>query len=682
MKPLTLIFSFLLFTTQPLFAQNTADSLVRITTSGNEREKHSAFLQLSEIYKYNDPQRALEFASGALTSAEHLNDELAMAKANQQYAGILFRLGNFNKAKEYYQIALTKFTSIQNEKGKAETQNALAGIYYAQGNIALAVQNYLDVLRYYENKNEKVGLVNVYTSLANLYARQNSFSKSIEYNLKAIELYEATSNKFQAIVIYDQIGNAYLKQNNLVKSTEFFNKSLKEYTELNNKAGIASTLNQLGNIAAEQGDYPKAALFFERSNKMAVAMKTPYLQVVNQNALAKTYVLQKQYKQAIGAFKKAIAIAKPANMKLELEEAYQGLSSVYEITKEETKATTFSSLSKNIKDSVYNDSTLKKLSDLQLQYESEKKQRQIELMSKEQQIKESELQSERDLKRFFIIVSIVFGIIFIILIYSFIQNKKASRSLQKQKNELEQKTDEILLQKEKLDQLNSVKDRFFSIISHDLRNNLTTMKLYFDLISNPEYKATDHSEISGQIAGSVENTIDLLENLLVWASAQIKGIPIHIQKLNMHSLAQENINLLSGTAHQKNITLKNCIDESVLAFGDMDMINLVLRNLISNAIKFTPQSGTISLNAEVKETECIMAIEDNGIGISAENRARMFDQHLHPTTKGTGNEKGTGLGLLLCKDFISQNQGRIWVEPARENGSIFYFSLPLKMHEA
>lgn len=204
------------------------------------------------------------------------------------------------------------------------------------------------------------------------------------------------------------------------------------------------------------------------------------------------------------------------------------------------------------------------------------------------------------------------------------------------------------------------------------------MKLYFDLISNKDYVPQDNNEITKQIAGSVENTIDLLENLLVWASTQIKGVPIHIQKLNVHTLAQENINLLSGTAHHKNIILQNTVSEDALAYGDIDMINLVLRNLITNAIKFTGENGIIVLSSDINNTHRIVAVKDNGIGISAENISKLFNQHLHPTTKGTANEKGTGLGLILCKDFITRNGGDIWVESSKNDGTTFYFSLPLQ----
>jgi len=680
---LTLTTIFLL-TSGAIYSQNSTDSLNRIVSTGSDRDKWAALNQLADIYKNNDPQKGLNYSSEAISVAEKLSDEALQAKSGQQYAGLLFRLGNFNKSKEYYQDALKHYANISNDKGSAECRTALGGILYAQGNIAGSVQYYLDALRYYEDKKDNLGLVNIYTSLAGLYARQNSFSKAIEYNLKAISIYENSSNKLQALVIYDQIGNAYLKQNNYSKATEFFNKSLKAYTELNNKAGVASTLNQLGNINLDLEEYDIAEALFRKSYQLATSLKTPYLQVINLNDLARTMIVRKQYDKAIATYKSAILIAKPGDMKLELEEAYNGLSAVYKLTSQKEKASTFNALSSNLRDSLYNDSTLKKLSDLQLQYESEKKQQQIELLSKEQEMKNVELENERDMKRFLLIVTAIISLIFIGLIITFIQNKRYSQSLQRQKNELELMNAEIIQQKEKVDQLNSVKDRFFSIISHDLRNNLTTMKLYFDLVGNPNYVPSDNKEITQHISSSVENTIDLLENLLVWASAQIKGIPIHRQKLPLHSLGEENITLLLASAAAKEISIENNIHEEAIAFGDLDMINLVFRNLISNAIKFTPEKGKIALNSVLNSdnNECVISVSDNGIGISEENREKLFDQHLHPTTKGTGNEKGTGLGLLLCRDFIIQNKGRIWVESMKNEGTTFYFSLPLKNEEA
>jgi signal transduction histidine kinase len=468
-----------------------------------------------------------------------------------------------------------------------------------------------------------------------------------------------------------------MRQNNLPKAREYFNKSLNLYGEMKNSAGIASTLLQLGFIEQTSEKHDQALVLFKRSLDISTRLKAQPIIVSTLNAMGKSYTQTKQYPLAIQCFRKATRLAKSSDMKIELEESYQGLANVYKLTQEKDKASTFNSLSKELKDSIYNDNKLKKLNDLLLVYKSEKQLQQIELLNKEQQIQESELTREREMRNLLTVASVILGLLFLVLVVFTIQNRRFAKSLQKQQAELLEKNANILEQKEKLDQLNTVKDRFFSIISHDLRNNLTTMKLYFDLISNKDYEPQDNGEITKQIAGSVENTIDLLENLLVWASTQIKGVPIHIQKLNVHTLAQENINLLSGTAHQKNISLKNNVDEDALAYGDIDMINLVLRNLITNAIKFTGENGEVLLWSTKEQNMRIIAIQDNGIGISTENIDKLFHQHLHPSTKGTANEKGTGLGLLLCKDFVNRNGGEIWVKSRKNEGTTFFFSLPL-----
>ncbi len=678
MKRILLIFTLIVFCFRLGITQGiNTDSLIQITQQAPDRQKQQALQVLVQFYKNNDPQTALQYIMKLVELNERLNDDIALAKAYQN-AGILnFRLGNFARAKEFYLLALDKFVQQKNTDAQNEINGYLAAVYYATGNLPLAADTYLKVLRYYEEKNDKAALLNILTSLGSIYSRLNNFSKALEYNLRALRIYEESSDKFRTLVGYDNIGNIYLRQGNLQKAGEFFNKSLLVYRELNNKAGEASTLFQLGNIADKQNDVEEAIVYYQKAIDVAKAIKSQPMQTTAELALANNLFKIKLYQQAITSYQNVIRLAKQLEMKIELEEAYRGISLAYAAIKQQQKATTFGELSRELKDSLYNDSNIKKLADLQLVYETEKKQQQIELLSKEQQLQELELKRERESKNFWAYASVVLAIVFMVLIYVSIQNKRIANNLRRQKEVLEQKNREVLAQKEQLNQLNNVKDRFFSIISHDLRNNLATMKLYFDLISHPNYKPTDHSEATKQISASVENTIDLLENLLVWASAQIKGVPIHIQKLHLHSLIQGNINLLQGNAHQKKISIQNNADEQASAMGDMDMIHLVLRNLISNAIKFTNDGGTIQISSEERNGKQIICIQDNGVGISKENLSKLFDQHLHPSTKGTGNEKGTGLGLMLCKDFMMRNQGSIRVESEKGKGASFYIELPI-----
>lgn len=654
------------------------DSINTILNSSSDKEKINILYNTSNQIKFNNPDIALDYATQAIMIAKKINDAEGEAKNEVLVAGIFFNSGNFSKAKDLYATANNYYSHTKNEKIKIEILNQISTINYVQGNFPAAVEGYLNVLKFYEELNDNAGMLNVLGNLATLYTKQNNFSKAIEYNLRAIHIYEESSDKFRTLVSYDNVGNMYLHQGNYLKAKEYFNKSLKLYSEINNKAGKGYTLNQLGDIEMKLNNFDEALNLYNRSFAIAEALKMQPLIVSNLNDLGEVNFNLRRYDESIKCYLRAITISKNVGMKIELENAYKGLSIVYKITNELDKSKTFHALSSEIKDSLFNDSIMKLNADISLRYEAEKKQHQIELMSKEQTLKDSELLRERSIRSISVVAFIILLIVIFFLIFFFVQNKKIAINLEKQKNELQKKNKEITEQTEKLNQLNIVKDRFFSIISHDLRNNLSTMKLYFDLISHPQYKETDYKDVTKNISHSVENTIDLLENLLIWASAQIKGVPIHIQKINMFSLSEENINLLQNAAVEKHIEIKNEIESTLTAYGDMDMIRLVLRNLIANAIKFTRKGGLIKIYSEVENDFCKITVSDNGVGISNESIDRLFNQYLNPTTKGTGNEKGTGLGLILCKDFIERNNGKIWVESEEDIGSKFIFTLQIK----
>jgi len=673
------IFISFMFCVSLLHAQQiNQDSITNILHSATDKEKINILNNSANQFKYNNPDIALEYAKQAIELSKKIGDPELQARNETLAAGILFNGGNFNKSKDYYTSAYTYFSNTKNEKTKVEILNSLSSINYAQGNLTAAVEGYLNVLRYYEDLNDNAGMLNVLGSLATLYTKQNNFSKAIEYNLRAIRIYEESSDKLRTLVSYDNIGNIYLHQGNYPKAKEYFSKSLKLYTEINNKAGKGYTLNQLGDIEMKLNNYDEALNLYNRSFSIAEELKMQPLIVSDLNDLGEVYFNLRRYDAAIKCYTRAINISKNVGMKIELDNAYKGLSIVYKITNELDKSKTYHALSSEIRDSLFNDSIMKLNADISLRFEAEKKQHQIELMSKEQTLKDSDLLRERLIRNISVVAFIILLIVIFFLIFFFVQNKKIAVNLEKQKNELEKKNKEIMEQTEKLNQLNAVKDRFFSIISHDLRNNLSTMKLYFDLISHPEYRESDYKEVTKSISHSVENTIDLLENLLIWASAQIKGVPIHIQKINIHSLTQENVNLLHNAAFEKEIELINEIAEDITAYGDMDVIRLVLRNLIANAIKFTRKNGLIKISAGIENEVCKITVSDNGVGISRESIDRLFNQFLNPTTKGTGNEKGTGLGLILCKDFVERNNGKIWVESEEGVGSKFIFTLPAK----
>lgn len=272
------------------------------------------------------------------------------------------------------------------------------------------------------------------------------------------------------------------------------------------------------------------------------------------------------------------------------------------------------------------------------------------------------------------------------------QRKKAQTELIKINKELEDSRVEIVKESRKLLELNeklatseknlrdanAAKDKFFSIIAHDLKNPLQSMILSsYLLVQN--FKNMPHDKLEFQI-NTINNATNhlhnLLDNLLHWARSQSGKMEFSPENINLIYLAKETIALVKPAADEKDINITADVDENIVVFVDSYMINTVLRNLLTNAIKFTRNNGKICIRAIKIENLVQIEIEDNGIGMTPDIVHRLFKIDYHHTTKGTNNEKGTGLGLILCKEFVSINGGRISVETNIGEGSIFKYTVP------
>lgn len=237
---------------------------------------------------------------------------------------------------------------------------------------------------------------------------------------------------------------------------------------------------------------------------------------------------------------------------------------------------------------------------------------------------------------------------------------------------------ELRKSEERLIELNATKNRILSIIGHDLRGPISSFKLIIDMMiegCNLSDSATLLS-ILQRIQKSAGSTYELLENLLAWASSQQNEIVFNPEKIALYEAVVKTIDLLSNLCNDKEISIDNNIAEGTCIYADRNMLMTVLRNLISNAIKFTPQGKQIQLTASKTQYEQIITVKDNGTGIKPEDLEKLFKKSEHFSTFGTNGEKGIGLGLLLCKDFIEKHNGRIWVESEFGKGSIFNFSIP------
>lgn len=232
----------------------------------------------------------------------------------------------------------------------------------------------------------------------------------------------------------------------------------------------------------------------------------------------------------------------------------------------------------------------------------------------------------------------------------------------------------------RLSELIATKDRFFSIIGHDLKNPFSGIlgfsELLIDQLQTKEYD--DALEFAQMIQHSSKRVMDLLNNLLAWAQSETGNTKYDPEYVELHTTVGDVLDLLEDSAHQKSITLTNQIPADTFIYADKPMINLVLRNLVTNGIKFTQPGGKVDIKSEKNESKISISVTDNGVGISKENIKDLFNVDKRHSSKGTYNETGTGLGLLLCKDFVEVHGGKIWVESELDRGSKFIFTIPNK----
>jgi PAS domain S-box-containing protein len=257
-------------------------------------------------------------------------------------------------------------------------------------------------------------------------------------------------------------------------------------------------------------------------------------------------------------------------------------------------------------------------------------------------------------------------------------NPKKFFSLQFEITERKNYLNQLTAKSNELEDLNKLKDKLLSIVSHDFRGPLNSLQGTLSLLLQGALTQDEFKMLTHDLVEKLDHTYNLLENLLNWAKSQMQGMKVYPKMVNLQTITSDCTNLLAPIARKKMVEIENKIQHPVEVYADNEMVKLILRNLLSNAIKFSHSRTTIILDLRQNNDHLIISVRDQGLGISNENQDKLF-KYENFSTYGTSNEKGMGLGLLLCKDFVERNGGELWFESELEKGSIFYFTLPTKV---
>ncbi|MDR2037104.1 MAG: HAMP domain-containing histidine kinase [Bacteroidales bacterium] len=276
------------------------------------------------------------------------------------------------------------------------------------------------------------------------------------------------------------------------------------------------------------------------------------------------------------------------------------------------------------------------------------------------------LHKEKQIQRkmiFLLTILLILIVILSVLLFRYYKRRVVDHRLLKKTNE-------------ELQKLHGVKDRLFSLVAHDLRSPIASLSILLKSASQSFIDADTQRDMLKELSHQVDDTLLLINNLLYWSKTQMKGIHAEPENFDLKERSLMVSNQLNGQASRKGIILQNNV-ASIKVYADTNMFDVVLRNLISNAIKFTHAKGTIKIESKLTGNQVTISVTDNGTGMPVEKQKKLFCMNENVICRGTANEKGSGLGLVLCKDFVEMNNGNIWFESLENEGSTFYFTVPV-----
>ncbi len=691
-KIIYLVILILSFTSIGVFAsdfQYRIDSLKRVIPSvKNDTVLIETYIEIGRLYQNVDTDSAFIYLKKSLDYSLKTNNLIGSAKANYYLATYYYTDEKFDNSLKYFLSSLEIFLTLKDSLYISSIYTNIGVIYLYGNDRQVALDYQIKALEINTNLKRSRGIGSNLNNIGQIYQELNNYEKAIEYYNKTLEIgLESESDQF-ILTSYLNIGALYLDQDLFEKAYENFNKAYKRMNDYEDADFKIEILSNLGEYYLDTNQPDSAITYIQKSLNIAFDENRKRTLTYSYFLVGRYFIVLKNYRLSITHFLEAIKLSETLNMTEKVDLYYKYLSDVYSEINDYKNAHIYLQKSIAIKNSIQTDQLIMSLGEYEKQKEFDKIQAEFKL---EQIKKESKLENEaiRLKWQFYIsIIIIVFLVVLVIIFITTYRNKtKANKQLTSQNEIIEHQSEELKvtidqLQKseKELEYLNKTKDKFFSIIAHDLKNPFNILIGYSDLLLNEtdlKKQPEEFNKIVQSMNRTAEHSYSLLENLLAWARSQSGGLTVNFEKFNMAELINSNIEYYKEIASSKGINLFFKVEKQLHVLADKNMLNVILRNLIDNAVKFTVKDDRIDIISKMVDDKIKVSVCDSGKGISLEDQKKLFLIDSDFKTKGTANESGTGLGLLLCKEFVNKNNGEIFVESEEGKGSIFTISLPI-----
>ncbi len=630
------------------------------------------------------------------------------------YISALLELGN---AQRYYQLdsllllskkALELSKKSNYKRGIAESHSGIGTFYSDRGKHKEAIKYFKKAIEISEELNDTDSKLYLINNIAGEYSYQGNYALALKEYLKAVEMAELVGNKDMLSVINENIAGLYVEQKDFKQAMLFYKKVKSLNEEIGNPIFMAETMSNMASAYADMGELDHAMFNANSAIRVFEDEKIMDWLAYAYEIKGKTYLKQKKYTWAMYWYRQSELLHKELNDDRSEIPLLNGMAEASLYMNKDSIAEVYAhrahKLSRKIEDiagtkncakTLYNiyknkgdfataleyHELFQKISDTLTRKENKKGLTMLKTkIEYDQQKEQLILENEKALAKQ---KSYVYAALFILFIFLGItilirRNEKIQKKLNK---ELISKKTDLEKKEEHLKDANQTKDKLFSIIGHDLRGPIGAFQGLMKLFKEGEMSKEEFLEFVPKLKSDIDHIAFTLNNLLSWGQTQMDGSVTKPTVTSLETIVLENIALLSEIANNKSIKLINRIEANTLTWVDTNQIDIVIRNLISNALKFTPEKGMVTIGAVEKSKYWEIYVRDNGVGMNEETLGKIFNKSSNHTTYGTNDEKGTGLGLSLCKEMVEKNKGIIWVDSAINRGSSFYFTVPKAQKE-
>jgi signal transduction histidine kinase len=635
-------------------AQNTPSTLLsQLESATDDSAKAFIYKSIYEQYQYVEPDTARHYLEAGLAYFKNVGykrGEAIMEGLFGQWESIK---GRQELAKVRFRYALKLYEEIHDQQGIASTNNNLGVAEARVGNYVPATKYFLTALHIFEKTKNKKGVVNTYLKLGTLNEVSNNLDKALDYFNKGLELSLTLPEKRNTAYLYNGIGVIYCRKERSDTGLVLFQRAL----ELSRGPEMLETkvlvLMHMGNAYKDLEKFERSLQYYDSALALTSTENMPetYARILLNIAAVKGLT---DHQGSLALLEQAYKVAEDiGNRDIRLE-TMEEMMVQYKRLGDYKAAFSILERSKNLQDSIFTLDKQTEIANLQSVYELEKSNQRVG------QLEASE-KTNTVQRNLIIFIACLLALTLIGLTATYRRTDKLNRELVKSQEELQRSS--------------TIKDRIFSIIGHDLRGPIANIPMVIELYQDPRTSADERAYMLDLLTENSMASLETLDKLLHWGKSQIKGISILQKQFRASQNLQHQVSLIKGIANNKGITIKNNVSNDTVIFADEDHFNFVTRNLLSNAIKFSHKDSTVTLDADKYSRQgfTVFSVQDTGVGIDKEQKAKIFEA-FSSSTLGTNNEGGTSIGLMLCKEFVTENGGDIWVESEPGKGATFYFS--------